>query len=230
MLLACIAPAGLQTLQSACKRCSRAVRCTAPAPRRASVTVNMSGGRTELHSLPGVSPPPPETKGYFFQQTMVRIKDPKASLDFYTRVLGMTLLCKLDFADMKFSLYFLGYQKPEDVPEDPVERAKWMFGLPACLELTHNWGTESDPEFNGYHNGNSDPRGYGHIGLVVPSVADACKRFEELGVEFVKRPDEGKMRNIAFVKDPDGYWIEILTPNNSQMFVEWGQEQQAPAS
>lgn len=31
--------------------------------------------------------------------------------------------------------YFLGYQKPEDVPEDPVERAKWMFGLPACLEL-----------------------------------------------------------------------------------------------
>lgn len=31
--------------------------------------------------------------------------------------------------------YFLGYQRPEDVPEDPVERAKWMFGLPACLEL-----------------------------------------------------------------------------------------------
>ena len=38
------------------------------------------------------------------------------------------------------------------------------------------------------------PRIAGHIGLVVPSVADACKRFEELGVEFVKRPDEGKMR------------------------------------
>lgn len=45
------------------------------------------------------------------------------------------LLCKLDFADMKFSLYFLGYQDPAAVPEDPVERAKWMFGLPACLEL-----------------------------------------------------------------------------------------------
>lgn len=24
-----------------------------------------------------------------------------------------------------------------------------------------NWGTESDPEFKGYHNGNSDPRGFG---------------------------------------------------------------------
>ena len=26
---------------------------------------------------------------------------------------------------------------------------------------THNWGTESDPEFKGYHNGNSEPRGFG---------------------------------------------------------------------
>lgn len=24
-----------------------------------------------------------------------------------------------------------------------------------------NWGTESDPEFKGYHNGNSEPRGFG---------------------------------------------------------------------
>jgi lactoylglutathione lyase len=33
-----------------------------------------------------------------------------------------------------------------------------------------------------------------------------------LGVEFVKRPDDGKMKGLAFVKDPDGYWIEILNP------------------
>ncbi|PSC70835.1 glyoxalase I [Micractinium conductrix] len=171
--------------------------------------------------------PPPETQGFFFQQTMLRIRDPKPSLDFYTRVLGMTLLAKLDFADMKFTLYFLGYYKPEDVPEDPVERAKWMFGLPATLELTHNWGTESDPEFKGYHNGNSEPRGFGHIGVVVPSVAEACARFEALGVEFVKRPDDGKMRNIAFIKDPDGYWTEILTPDNSKMFLEWNRAQAA---
>lgn len=24
-----------------------------------------------------------------------------------------------------------------------------------------NWGTENDPEFKGYHNGNSEPRGFG---------------------------------------------------------------------
>lgn len=39
-----------------------------------------------------------------------------------------------------------------------------------------------------------------------------------LGVEFVKRPDDGKMKGLAFIKDPDGYWIEILNPDTSKNF------------
>ncbi|KAL9258268.1 Lactoylglutathione lyase-like protein [Drosera capensis] len=154
--------------------------------------------------------PDEETKGYFMQQTMFRIKDPKVSLDFYSRVLGMALLKRLDFPEMKFSLYFMGYEDPASAPSNPVERTVWTFRKLATIELTHNWGTESDPEFKGYHNGNSEPRGFGHIGITVDDTYKACERFERLGVEFVKKPDDGKMKGIAFIKDPDGYWIEIF--------------------
>ncbi len=47
----------------------------------------------------------------------------------------------------------------------------------------------------------------------MPDVYAACERFEKLGVEFVKKPDDGKMKGLAFIKDPDGYWIEILQPD-----------------
>ncbi|KAF5200783.1 Lactoylglutathione lyase [Thalictrum thalictroides] len=160
---------------------------------------------------PGLQSTPDEaTKGYFMQQTMFRIKDPKVSLEFYSAVLGMSLLKRLDFPENKFSLYFMGYEDLEAAPTSPTERTVWTFAQKATIELTHNWGTESDPEFKGYHNGNTDPRGFGHIGITVDDTFKACERFERLGVEFVKKPDDGKMKGIAFIKDPDGYWIEIF--------------------
>ncbi|GAV66477.1 Glyoxalase domain-containing protein [Cephalotus follicularis] len=160
---------------------------------------------------PGLHTTPDEaTKGYIMQQTMYRIKDPTVSLDFYSRVLGMSLLKRFDFPEMKFSLYFMGYEDAALAPSDPVERTVWTFGRKATIELTHNWGTESDPDFKGYHNGNADPRGFGHIGITVDDTYKACERFERLGVEFVKKPDDGKMKGIAFIKDPDGYYIEIF--------------------
>ena len=152
------------------------------------------------------------TNDFLLNQTMLRIKDPQRSIPFYRDVLGMTLLDRYDFEAMKFSLYFMGYPDAADgdAPDDPAERARWVFSRKALLELTHNWGTEDDAEFT-HHNGNDDPRGFGHIGVTVPDVYAACERFSELGVEFVKGPDDGAMKGLAFIRDPDGYWIEILS-------------------
>ncbi|WP_372784638.1 lactoylglutathione lyase [Phenylobacterium sp.] len=142
-------------------------------------------------------------------QTMLRVRDPEPSVAFYRDLLGMTLLDRYDFPAMRFSLYFLGYPSSPG-PSDRSARVQWVFEQPALLELTHNWGTEADPYF-AYHNGNTEPRGFGHIGVSVPDVHATCRHLEEAGVEFVKRPDDGAMKGLAFVKDPDGYWIEILS-------------------
>jgi lactoylglutathione lyase len=161
------------------------------------------------------------TRGFVMNQTMLRIKDPATSIPFYRDVMGMTLLDRYDFPGMRFSLYFMGYPA-EPIPEERGARIKWVFEQPALLELTHNWGTESKPDQR-YHNGNDEPRGFGHIGLSVPDVQAACERFGQLGVPFVKRPDEGSMKGLAFVKDPDGYWIEILSgPNLRDLILGLG--------
>ena len=103
------------------------------------------------------------------------------------------------------------YEAEEDFPTTEEERLAWCFSRKATLELTHNWGSETDDKVT-YHNGNTDPRGFGHIGIAVPDLHEACKRFDELNVEFKKRPEDGSMNGIAFIMDPDGYWIEIFNP------------------
>lgn len=80
--------------------------------------------------------PDAATSGYIMQQTMYRIKDPKKSLPFYTEVLGMRLLQKLDFPEMKFSLYFMGYEEAKDIPSDRKESIEWTFSRKATIELT----------------------------------------------------------------------------------------------
>ena len=61
---------------------------------------------TENH--PGVCEnPSAASNGFVLNHSMLRVKDPERALDFYTRIMGMRLLRKLDFPEMKFSLYFL---------------------------------------------------------------------------------------------------------------------------
>jgi len=48
------------------------------------------------------------------------------------------------------------------------------------------------------------------IGVSVDNLEAACKRFEDMNVSWKKRLTDGRMKNVAFLLDPDGYWIEIV--------------------
>ncbi|MDR9438136.1 MAG: lactoylglutathione lyase [Halomonas sp.] len=159
---------------------------------------------------PGVQAPTADSEGFRLNHTMLRIKDPEKALAFYTRVFGMRVLRRLDFEEMQFSLYFLARPEAgERVPEEVGERTVWTFSQRGVLELTHNWGTQ-DKEGFAYHDGNAEPQGFGHICFSVPDLEAAQAWFDANDVTFVKRGDQGKMKDVVFVKDADGYWIEVI--------------------
>jgi len=118
---------------------------------------------------------------------MLRVGDLKRSIEFYTEVLGMTLLRQNDYPEGRFTLAFLGYGT-----EDKN----------TVLELTHNWDTAS------YDIG----AGYGHIALAVPNAYAACDEIRARGGRVVREAGPMKHGNtvIAFVEDPDGYKIELI--------------------
>lgn len=159
---------------------------------------------------------------YKLNHTMVRVKDPKKSVEFYTKVLGMKLFTVKEMASAKFTLYFLGYDHDPSFKEGellgPEQAARQ-----GVLELTHNWGTESDDSFEGYHNGNTTEngalQGYGHICVSCEDPATLCQEIEaETQSEWGVKWNQGKMKNLAFIKDPDGYMIEII-PHD--IFSDW---------
>jgi len=153
---------------------------------------------------------PAVTQGFVLNHSMLRVKDPAVSLDFYSRIMGMRVLRKLDFPEMQFSLYFLAVAElASSAPDHVGDRTAWTFSQSGILELTHNWGTESDPDFK-YHDGNAQPQGFGHICFSVPNLDAAVKWFDDNQVTYVKRPEQGKMKDVAFIKDADSYWIEIV--------------------
>ncbi|GAA6032625.1 hypothetical protein JCM8097_004847 [Rhodosporidiobolus ruineniae] len=142
---------------------------------------------------------------------MFRIRDPKASIPFYTDILGMELVHRMDSEGGKFTNYFLAFPEEGSEKLSQEEKSARKFQREGVLELCHNWGTETDESFKGYANGNEEPgRGFGHIAVSVEDVEKECARLTDAGVKFKKRPEEGTMRHIAFILDPDNYWIEIV--------------------
>jgi len=149
-----------------------------------------------------------------WQQTMLRIADPSKSISFYTETMGMTLIDIFDFPQYKFSIYFLTtLPKGETYGLTPgtQEAHDYTWSMEGTtLELTHNYGTEDSETFKGYHAGNEERDGFGHVAFSCDDVYQATETLLEKDVLFKKKPDEGRMKGLAFAYDPDGYWIELV--------------------
>ena len=119
--------------------------------------------------------------------TMLRVGNLERSIDFYTKVLGMSLLRTSENAEYKYTLAFVGYGKNPEHAE---------------LELTYNHGVDS------YDMGSA----YGHIAIAVPDAAEACTKVRQQGGNVTRDagPVKGGSTVIAFVTDPDGYKIELI--------------------
>ncbi|OAX83800.1 lactoylglutathione lyase [Emergomyces africanus] len=154
-----------------------------------------------------------DTSKYKLNHTMIRVKDPKKSVEFY-KFIGLSQINTIDFPDNKFSLYFLAYNGPQS-----LSGSRHWSDRNGVIELTHNYGTEDDPSYV-VSNGNTEPhRGFGHIAISVDNIELACKRLEDAGYVFEKKFTEGSMQDRAIVKDPDGYWVVIIRKNETDAVV-----------
>jgi lactoylglutathione lyase len=122
-----------------------------------------------------------------YLHTMLRVGDLQRSVDFYSKAFGMKEIRRRDVPAGKYTLAFIGYGEEEDN---------------TLIELTYNYGVEK------YELGGA----FGHLAVGVPDVAKACEQAAAAG-GTVTRP-AGPVQHgttiIAFVKDPDGYSIELV--------------------
>ena len=118
--------------------------------------------------------------------TCYRITDIDRSVAFY-EALGFEELTRLPIRDEAINV-FMGL--PGDGPR---------------LELTHNFGVDS------YDLGT----GYNHVAVTIDDLDAALGNLAEKGIEPEKPPytvHEGGSR-LCFVRDPDGYRIELIERN-----------------
>lgn len=120
--------------------------------------------------------------------TCYRITDPERSIAFY-EALGLEKRRELPIREEAVN-YFLG------VPGTPLPE----------LELTHNFGVDS------YELGTA----YGHIALTIDDMERTLAALAEKGIEPERPPysvrEGGSL--ICFVRDPDGYRIELIERND----------------
>ena len=124
--------------------------------------------------------------------TMLRVGNLDRSIAFYTDVLGMNLIRKSENEQYKYTLAFVGYGTEKEG---------------AVIELTYNWGVEE------YDLGSA----YGNIALETDDIYATCEAIRNKGGSITREPGpvKGGTTGIAFVKDPDGYSIELINKKDA---------------
>jgi lactoylglutathione lyase len=122
-----------------------------------------------------------------YLHTMVRVTDPAKSLAFY-EALGFSFSSEMDIVrngEVEATNYFFSIGDADDV-----------------LELTFN------------HDGRTYEMGtaYGHIAIGVDDLTETLDRLRGQGIEPERPPYQVREGGsfIAFVRDPDGYRIELV--------------------
>ncbi|KAK7206470.1 Glyoxalase/Bleomycin resistance protein/Dihydroxybiphenyl dioxygenase [Myxozyma melibiosi] len=144
------------------------------------------GGFIEQKPLPADAP---ETK-YRLNHFMMRIRDPKISLPFYTEAMGMRILFTMNTGP--FTIYYLGYPQTDehraDLTKFALDTLPVMQHTLGLLELYHVHGSEKQEP--GYINTGNDPLrggvGFSHLGFTVPDVPAAVERLTKMGATVFK--------------------------------------------
>jgi len=120
-----------------------------------------------------------------FSHVSITVKDMEETIKFYREVIGLELASRREIPENRAEIAFL---------TDKISNVR--------IELTY-WKDKKD-----WTSGDE----LDHLALTLPNMDEAMKKFRRQGVEIAKEPYslKGSTSKIAFIKDPNGIWIELI--------------------
>ncbi|MFH0896939.1 MAG: VOC family protein [Candidatus Bathyarchaeota archaeon] len=120
-----------------------------------------------------------------FSHVSITVKAMEETIKFYREVVGLELVSRREIPENKAEIAFL---------TDKISNVR--------VELTY-WQDKKD-----WTSGDE----LDHLAFTLPNLDEAMKKFRRQGVEIAKEPYslKGSTSKIAFIKDPNGIWIELI--------------------
>ena len=124
--------------------------------------------------------------------TSITVKNMDESIRFYRDVMGLELRNRQEIPENRAEIAFIGDRESD-----------------ASIELTF-WKEKKD-----WNQGDE----LDHIAFAVQDMDEAMKKFREQKVEIAMEPYslKGSTARIAFIKDPNGIWLEIIQMKNKKI-------------